>query len=222
MVIKPGHSVSMIFEVDFVMTSSRVMKSMVYDIEDTRIIVSQTSPPLLRSHIGRRMQLSILTRVKTRPARFAASVVITDMMNEYPMSSTLTAPAIILEQLTEMKEVNLRMFYRVKPVAGENITVLFGPEKLNLIDLSLGGAKFSHVSASLAKRGDKIDVVFVFDGDRFEVKAKVVRSWSHLETGATRIQFYSVQFEPDQREFEYYLGKKILMMERQIISAGRI
>jgi len=222
MVIKPGHSISMMFEVDFVMTATRVMKSMVYDVDGNRIIVSQTSPPLLRSHIGRRMQLSILTKIKTRPARFAASVVITDMVNEYQMSSTLTTPAIFLEQLAEMREVNLRMFYRVKPVAGEDIKVLLGPEKLNLIDLSLGGARFSHASATLAKRGDQIDVIFVFDGDRFEVKAKVVRSWSHLETGATRIQFYSVQFEPDQREFEYYLGKKILMMERQIISAGRI
>jgi hypothetical protein len=222
MVIKPGHSASMMFETDFVTTATRVMKSMVYDVEDLRVIVSQTSPPLLRSHIGRRMQLSILTRVKSRPARFAASVVIIDMMNEYRMSSSLTTPAIILKQLTEMKEVNLRMFYRVKPVVGGDIVVLFGPEKLNLIDLSLGGAKFSHASATLSHRGEEMDLIFIFNGDRFEVKAKLVRSWSHSESGTNRIQYYSVQFEPDQREFEYYLGKKILMMERQIISAGRI
>jgi len=222
MEIKPGYSASMMFEMDSVMTSTRVMKSMIYDIEGKRIIVSQTSPPLLRSHIGRRMQLSILTKIKTRPARFATTVMIVGMVNEYVMSSTLTTPAIILEQLSELKEVNLRMFYRVKPVAGEEITILFGPEKLNLIDLSLGGAKLSHPSSSLAQRGEDVDLIFVFSEDRFEVKAKVVRSWTHMDTSTNRIQFYSVQFEPDQRDFEYFLGKKILMMERQIIAAGRI
>ena len=62
------------------------------------------------------------------------------------------------------------MFYRVKPVVGGDIVVLFGPEKLNLIDLSLGGAKFSHTTATLSHRGEEMDLIFIFNGDRFEEK----------------------------------------------------
>lgn len=223
MQFKPGIAVNIIFETDFLVNTTRVLKATIFDVLDNRLIISQTSPPILRSSINRKIQISFITQVESKPARFAASAIITNFIADYEMSSSLTVPAILLEQQTVLEEVNIRMFFRVKSVVGSNIVVLFGPEKLNLIDISLGGAKFSHPKPNIVHPRQELNLIFVFDSRRFEVKASVLRIWSSAEADTPKpVQYLSIQFEPGQREFEYYLGKKIMMMERQLISDGKI
>jgi hypothetical protein len=223
MKFKPGMAVNIIFETDFLVNTTRVLKATIFDVIDDKLIVSQTSPPILRSSLNRSIQISFITHVESQPARFAASAIVTNFIANYEMSSSLTVPALILEQKTDLEEVNIRMFFRVKSVVGSNIVVLFGPEKLNLIDISLGGAKFSHPKPNLVQPRQELNLIFVFDGRRFEVKAIVLRIWSNADADTPKpIQYLSIQFEPGQREFEYYLGKKIMMMERQIIADGRV
>ena len=202
---------------------NRVMKTVVYDIMGKKIILGQTSPPLLRSHLGESVRVSFIIKLKgIKDVRLAFQADIVAFMPDYKMSFDQVVPAIILDRKTELEEIDRRMFYRIEPPLNSAMTVMMGNAKMNVVDISLGGAKFTHTAEREFLPGEEIDLMATLDNKRFSVKARVVRAERKFDPlKAKRTQMISVQFENNSQEFGRALALKIMMMERQRLVAGK-
>lgn len=218
--LRLGLAVHMVFELS---DPNRVMKTTVYDIEGKKIILAQTSPPLLRSHRGERVRISFIVKKKgIKDVRLAFSADIEDFIPNYEMSSYQTVPAVVLYQITDLEEIDRRMFYRIAPPLKNDLVVMLGNEKMKVIDLSLGGAKLSYPAARILEYDEKIQLAFHFDRRRFSVDARVVRAEQKTDPKThKKTQTVSIQFETNDREFGRFLALKIMNMERERLSEGK-
>jgi len=218
--LKPGMAVHMVLELS---DPNRVMKTVVYDIMGKKIILAQTSPPLLRSHLGESVRVSFIFKLKgIKDVRLAFRGNIVAFMPDYKMSFDQVVPAIVVDRKSELEEIDRRMFYRITPPLNSAMTVMMGNAKMNVVDISLGGAKFVHTMEREFLPGEEIDLTVILDNRRFNVKARIVRAEKKFDTvRAKRTRTISVQFENNSQEFGRALAMKIMMMERQRLVAGK-
>ena len=213
-------AVHMVFELS---DSNRVRKTIVYDIVGKKIILAQTSPPLLRSHLGERVRISFAIKKKSiKNTLLAFSAEIKEYIPKYEMNSYQTVPAVVLHQITGLKEIERRMFYRITPPPNHDLEVILGNEKMNVIDISLGGAKLSHSIERILEPYEKIQLTFHFNRRRYTIDAKVIREeqkTSPITKKKTQTVF--IQFETNDREFERLITLKIMTLERQRLSESK-
>ena len=205
--IRPGDSVRVVLDKD---DNNRVMKGMVYEVDGKRILLSQTSPPLLSSHRGLHARISFSTRGKDGPQQRAFIASIADFIPGYKISSSQAVPAVVLEQKTGPQIFNRRMFVRVKPAWKSGLNAMYGSRKMTILDISLTGARLSGPQTLGMEKSEKARIRFIFDNKWFDVDAKVIRA--ELKAG---LQYLSIQFAPNQGEFEHHLSKKLLMIQRE-------
>jgi hypothetical protein len=205
--IRPGDSVQVILEPDM---DDHVKKGTVYEVDGKRILLSQTSPPLSDFHRGLHAQVAFAVRGKNGPEQRAFMAAIAGFLPRYEISSSQIVPAVILEQLTSSYAFNRRTFVRVKPVRKSGLAAICGVSKLTVIDISLVGARLSASEKPRMEMNDKVSIKFIFDTRWFDVDATVVKV-----TAKTGLHYVSVQFAPDQKEFEHHLGRKLLMIQRE-------
>lgn len=213
-------AVHMAFELS---DSNRVRKTIVYDIVGKKIILAQTSPPLLRSHLGERVRISFVIKKKgIKNSLLAFSAEIKEYIPNYEMNSYQTVPAIVLHQITDLKEIERRMFYRITPPPNNDLEVMLGNEKMNVIDISLGGAKLSHSRECILEPYEQIQLTFRFDRRRFTIDAKVIREERKTyPITDKKTQTVFIQFERNDREFERFIALKIMTLERQHLSESK-
>lgn len=218
--LRPGMAIDMVLEMS---DPNRAMKSIIYDIIGRRIIIAQTTPPLLRSNLDERVRVSFIVKVKgIKDARLAFSANIIEFMPGYEMSSQLTVPAIVLEQKTELKEIDRRMFFRIPPPLNSDLTIMVRNEKVSIIDISLGGAKIVHSAGYELQPQEEMEMSIIVQRRRFNVKAKVIRTEQKFNPAkAKKVQITSVQFAADDRELSHALARMIMMMERQHLAKGK-
>jgi len=208
--IRPGDSVQVILEKD---RNDHVKKGTVYEVDGSKIMLSQTSPPLSDIHRGLHAQVCFAAGGKNGPEQRAFTAAITGFLPRYRISSSQVVPAVILEQLTGSQPINRRTFVRVKPIRKSGLAAVYGASKLTVIDISLVGARLSASEKSGMETHDKVSIKFIFDNRWFDVDATVVKV-----TARAGLYYVSVQFAHDQKEFEHHLGKKLLMIQREQLS----
>jgi hypothetical protein len=86
--------------------------------------------------------------------RFGVKAKILKVIELYKISPTRLIPAIILEPASEWEQFNLRMFFRLEPSSDSGITLYMESEEVNLIDISIGSAKFTHLKDNTASVDD--------------------------------------------------------------------
>jgi hypothetical protein len=205
--VRPGDAVQIIIRSD---NADHVLKGTVYEVDGKKILLSQTSPPLSRSHRGLHARISFSARSKGGSEQRAFIASIADFLPGYRISSSQTVPAVILEQKTGPQLFNRRMAVRVKPTLNSGLTAMFEANRMTILDISLTGAKLSGQKPLGVEKGAPVSIRFIFDSKWFDVDANVVR----MEFRAG-LHYMSVQFAPDQNEFEHHLGKKLLMIQRE-------
>jgi hypothetical protein len=218
--LRPGQACHMVLELS---DPNRVMKTIVYDIAGKQIILAQTSPPLLRSHLRERVRISFIVKKKgIKDVRLAFSADIEDFIPNYEMSSYQTVPAVVLNQITDFVEIDRRMFFRIAPPLKNDLVVLLGNEKMNVIDISLGGAKLSYSASRILEPDEKIQMTFHLGHRRITVDARVIRMEQKTDPITyKKTQTVSIQFETNDREFGRFLALKIMNMERERLSEGK-
>lgn len=218
--LRPGMAIDMVLEMS---DPNRAMKTIIYDIIGRRIIIAQTTPPLLRSNLNERVRVSFIVKVKgIKDARLAFSATIIEFIPGYEMSSDQTVPAIALEQKTELEEIDRRMFFRIPPPLKSDITIMVRDEKAGIIDISLGGAKIIHSAGYELKPHEEIEMAIIMQGRRFNVRATVIRTEQKFNPAkAKKVQITSVQFAADDRELSHALARMIMLMERQHLAKGK-
>ncbi len=226
--MKAGFQLDIVLESDLYNDRVVARKAMVYDVLDQRFIISQTSPPLYRRHIGARVNASYLVKgsePETRQVlRMGIPATVVEYLEAYPLSSSNLVPAFVLQQKGEPSQINLRTHYRVRPTSGSDLTILANGERVNLINLSLGGMQFSHRRSNPPMEYGDVALTLSSGGRAHKIDGKIIRISSNSAAATGRIQdleYVTVKFLNMDRDVEFFLGKKILMIERQLISDGK-
>jgi len=119
--------------------------------------------------------------------------------------------------------VDFRMYFRVTPRMQSDISLIYKEEKVNLIDISLGGARFTCPLKYSLRSADKIEFKLLIGQSVFNLDTRVCNVWIPYNVSANRnLQYVSVEFEYDDKQLETLLGKAILEIERRLLSEGKI
>lgn len=216
MLIRPG----MAIQISMVTDTGKTIypRAMVYDIEDKKVIFSQTSPPLLRSHIGRYLLISSVLNKEGKPQRYGFLARITGFIKDYEIASQARVMAVSADVKSAETEVDLRESFRVKPFADCGLLLVTNKEEYPIVDISLGGVLFSQPFSkiSINPKGD-LPIILVIDEAPIKLLVRVIRVVEKED-----YRFVAVAFSGGDKELQSKLGKKILDIERQQLSLGRL
>jgi len=221
--LKVGTRVTIVFENEMNKSNTHYMKALVYDYENDDIIISQTTPALNRRYLDRRIRVTFLAKVEKRFVRFGFRAQLIDLITNYEISSNKHVEALILKQFEAPEQMDFRMHFRVKPPSQSRINLFFQEEKINLIDISLGGAQFTCPKSYSFLRGDKINIKLTIDDKEFDLKARVRNIFMPYEYSVHKsIQYVRVEFEYNNMQLETAMGRAIIEIERKLLSEGKI
>lgn len=218
--LRPGLSINLIFDV---LSPFLAMKSSLYDVRGSRVIISQTSPPILPSHVGEEVSISFVTKNKgQRVTRYGFSARVIKLIPNYEIFSSQRVPAVELEQKSDVKEINRRAMFRITPTRNSKIKIMLGNETVDIVDISLGGAKIKHAMGRVLEPNEEIRLTLIIEYRKFTVPSRVIRvDQIRNSVNSHAAQLVSVQFDSTEQEFGNTLSMNILMMERQRLADSR-
>lgn len=223
MKIKPGMAVEFIYYSDYVKENVHILRSVIYDVADKKIIISQSSPTVLKSGLKKEIMMTYLGKSENKCVRFGFFATINDLLGQYEIGSGDRVAAIAVEQKTLPQPINIRMQYRLKVPSVSDFTLYLGGRKSHVIDISVGGVKVSLIGEVSLKSNDRIKLRLGFNNKAFDLDAEVLRIHSP-ETAryGDKVHFVSLKFVNVNKMLEQILSNHIFMIERQLLSEGKI
>lgn len=219
--LKPGTPLDIVFENEINRPSAHYMKAVVYDSDKHFLITSQTSPALGARFLNRRILTTYLVATENRVLRFGFPGVLALIRNDYAIASGSIVEALLIKPLAEPEPTDFRMYFRVRPPSSTDLSLFLEEQKVNLLDISIGGAKFTFPRRYIFHAAETIKLKLIISGAIFHVDASVrsVRD-SFAGAAARNLQHVSVEFLPADKKMEATLGKAIMEIERNLLSRG--
>jgi len=128
--------------------------------------------------------------------------------------SELSKKIMCLERENNPSAFERRMNVRVKPTLNSGLTVYIQGVEVNIVDVSVCGLCVSSSKAFPLKPQETGSVIMSIDDKKFDVKSRLVRTWSLQLAGGLRY-FASFELLSDPAMRESVLGKKIMYMDRE-------
>ncbi len=212
--IQPRQHVEMVMEDDRVMEIAEVRHSVIEDIDNKgQLYLTQTSPPILPSHVGKVVEATFLNRYRDVPGgrwlRVGYKTKIKDLLINYKIGLRVLENIILLAGPKKLAPTSVRMSFRIRPPQDLDLRLLMWPEnkQVGLLDISAGGARFYHTRRWYFPRGRKLTLAVASGKARIVLPAKVVRTGTirdryGLDHGVTSVAFDEV--DPTTRH--RYLG----------------
>jgi hypothetical protein len=220
---KIGTRVDIVFENEINSSNAHYLKALVYDYEDDKITISQTSPALNRSFLNRRIMVTFLANAERRILRFGFPARLIDLIPDYQIASKQAVEALVLKQYADPESLDFRMYFRVKTHLQGDINLFFKEEKVNLIDISLGGAKFTCRRDYSFEHNSMAKFKLLIGPSVFDLKTRVCDVVMPYDDSANKnLQYVSIEFEHENKQMETLLGKAIIGIERQLLSEGKL
>jgi hypothetical protein len=219
--VKPGLNVNIVLTVDIQKEATDVRGAIIYDIRGTDVILSQTNPPFTGGrHIGKDVSVTYLIREKNDVTRYGFEGKVVNVIKEYNLSSSNMAPAILLKRYPGFNQYDLRMHYRLKPKLNDvSIALYLENEKVNLLDISIGGACFCHKSDRPIELGKIRKMILSIDEQRFRIDAGIRASWFPSDAGRqSDLQYARIQFLNMGKACNHLLSVKLFAIQREILS----
>jgi len=190
------------------------LKALIYDVEGTRLTISQTSPPILSSHTKRYITISYIFKKGKRTRRLGFSAVISDFIKNYELSSGTHVPALIVDIKSEPEDMSLRRSFRVQPRYDSGLILTIRGKIYSIADISLSGLSFTQpLFHGSFRPSDLLDFELSIDRESYTVRGSVIRV-----SETVRSRLVSIVFKDMGTDIEKALGTKIIMIERQILS----
>jgi hypothetical protein len=217
MEIKPGLTVNIIINIDYRKEIVETKNSIVHDIVGSRIIVAQPDPPISRTHIEETIYVTYLEKEQGKPIRYGFQAKIVDFIKNYELAAQQTTQAIELYKESGPEPYNLRMFYRLEPPGNCGIDIFIDGNRMTILDISIGGASFSHNKIHHFKEKEEIRVVLVVGERIYQIDSRVVRiKEPENERMKKSLEFVSIQFLNVDGHIKNELGRKIRDVEREL------
>lgn len=213
--IGPGSNIDLILEMDPVAEKIDVRRANVYDVEGERFTLSQTTPPIRPSDVGKDTRLTRLTRRGNQLVRLGFSGKLSEIIRDYPLSDSRSVQALIIRKTSALDTYNLRMHYRVRPGADWPGRFAVNDNAVSLLDISLGGASFSHGGENTFEHGRKIRLIYANpDGTEHPMDAEVKRIWTPRDARGAGRECVAVKFLGLGKELERELGRELMELQR--------
>lgn len=217
MSIRPGLNINIVININHMRETIDVGSSIIHEIENDTLIVAQTDPPISRTRLGREIFVTFLERGAGKPRRMGFPAIVAGFIKDYELSSSLKVPALALRPAGELEEYNLRMFFRLEPPGNCGLQISIHGRPVNLIDISIGGARFSYEKAHALNPGDTIPLTIIIDNSAHSADGRVLRVWEPENDRIRKtIAMASVQFVGMDALFKNILARKIRDVEREM------
>ncbi len=215
--IRPGLNVNIIINIDHMRETVDVGNSIIHEAAGDRMIVAQTDPPISRMHLGKELFVTFLEKSGTYPRRFGFPAIVLEFIKDFELASSLKVQALLLKRAGDFEEYNLRMFYRLEPPGNCGIEIRLGDKSVTIMDISIGGAKFSHEKIYPFKINERVKLTLSVEGVPYTVEGKVLRVWEpENERIRKTVALASVQFIGMEAHLKNTLARKIRDVERDM------
>jgi hypothetical protein len=215
MTVKPGMNVRIVTEVDLSKERIHVKNSTVYDVKGKTVIIAQTDPPILKSMLNKEVVITYVVAEKKGPVRYGFPAKVAEFIDRFKMNPSQEVRALAVSRRTDPAPYSIRMFYRVEPISKSNITMTVHRKAVNILDISLGGVRFSHDRSLALDAGVPLDVSVTVDGRIYRLEARVLRTWDgDNERVRNELGFAAVEFLYLDKTVEHELSRKIREIER--------
>ena len=213
--IGPGSNVDLILDMDPVAEKIDVRRASVYDVEGESFTLSQTTPPIRLSDMGKDARLTRLMRRGNQLVRLGFSGKLSDIIRDYPLNDSRTVQALLMRKTSPFDTYNLRMHYRVRPGADWPGRIAVNGAAVSLLDISLGGALFCHGGENTFEHGRTIQVIYTDpnEGDH-AIEAVVKRVWTPRDARGAGRECVAVKFLGLGKELERELGRELMELQR--------
>ena len=223
MSMKPGLSVKLVMGVDPRTERVYARNSTVYDVDGETLILAQTEPWIKSSMLGKEVTVTYLAKEKGRPLRYGFSAVITQFIDDYQLMSSEHVRAVAIRRKTDPAPYNIRVYYRVEPTGRSGLDVSIQQKRVNVLDISLGGIKFSFDKGLELKAHTDIKVYFNIEGILYGIDATILRIWEgENERLRNALAFASAEFLEMPGKLERALSRAIREIEREALSSARL
>jgi hypothetical protein len=186
--IHPLHQVDIIMNPDEWDEVPDVRPSQIQDMDSSgRLYLSQPSMPILRSQVGKLVELSFLSRFFELPAggwlRVGYRTQISDVLVNFKLNQNLLENVFLVDGPAKLRPSSVRMHYRVVPSDDLDLRLYLFPDftALGLLDMSEGGMRFYHDSGWYFYRSRKLKLCLMTGPHKLVLDAKVVRNGTILD-----------------------------------------
>lgn len=163
-VLRPQTKLDLIFDVDLINDYIDVRNAMVFGLTDRHVIISQATPPITKSMVGRTLEATFVRRdpVTSELVRWGWRCQIQELLANFRLrpEDTQATPAVAISQPTAggLTETNARMDYRLSITSDKKITIQTHPSfgRVHLLDFSAGGVLIGIPRPPQAKVGMRL------------------------------------------------------------------
>lgn len=166
--LRPQAKIDLVVTMDLMRDKIDVRSGIVYEVEDNRVILSQTDPPVLKSFSGNPVHATFLvTRPGSPPRRWGYDTTILDVVADYRLrrDDPITQPAVFIgAPRGEFIESNVRLDYRIRvaPRDGLMVKIRGTTGRVTIIDLSVGGLLIAFPGAPRVAEGERLWYTLTF------------------------------------------------------------
>jgi len=212
--IRPGMNVDCVLAIKEHERQLDVRKSLVYDLDNKVIIIAQTTPPILPSLKGRKIDVTYV--IHKESLRMGLSGTISRIVDDYQSSSSEKLGAVYISDLSEEIHHNLRFAFRVKPPKTYKL-ILYNDQKetLGIIDISALGVLFFHDLKCDYKLGQQMMMYLGHEQAFYPLRGRVVRRERGGGEKRNKIEYVAVQFFDMDYHIEEELHRIVRNIERQ-------
>jgi hypothetical protein len=215
--IGPGASVQLVVEVDPRTERISVRNSTVYDSDGERLVLAQTEPAIKDSMLHKEVTVTYLGEEKDGPVRYGFPAVITGFTDYYDLMSGREKGAVAVRKRSDPVPYDPRRYYRVVPTSRSGLDVSVHAKRVNIIDISLGGMRFTYDAEDLDLYADSVvEVRLDIGGIIRRIDATILRTWKGKDKGLQEdLSFAAAEFVNLTRIFDQELSLKIREIERR-------
>lgn len=202
-IIRPQSQVELILAVDLMKENIDVRSTIIYDLKEGKhVVLGQTSPPILKSMVGRKVEPSFLIRDPDtrRRRRLGYETKILKFDPKYKLRSGGREQAVIIGYPKgKLKSTSVRLHYRVSPTAEYPMEAAINGSSAgyNIVDLSLGGILVACRERPLFVVGNTVRVDLEIRNRLMNLEGEVVRIF---DRDGSPLTFMGIRFLDPQAE----------------------
>lgn len=220
--LRPGRQVELLLVTDAWGNESDVRLSRLHDLDQQeRLLLAQTFPPLGHHHVGQMLEITFLLRVDDVPGgrrlRVGYKSPLKAVHNDYLVRPGLRGDVLVVDGPQALSKFTLRRHYRLPGELAQDLEVFLMPWRVQvrLLDISVGGVRFSHPRARHLSVGEGVDLLLICGKLAIPVEGKVVRNGS-LGSREEAIPFTAVRFNRLAPSHERQLASLINDLQRGV------
>jgi hypothetical protein len=167
--------------------------------------------------LHKEITVTYLAEEKNGPVRYGFPAVVTGFTDYYDLMSRREVRAVAVRKRAEPVPYDVRRYYRVGSTSRSGLGMSIHAKRVNIIDISLGGVRFTYDADSLELYANSVvEVRLDIGGIIRRVDVTILRTWKGKDKGLPEdLSFAAVEFVNVTRIFEQELSLKIREIERK-------